>query len=730
MDRYEDEMMDDDPMMGDDPMVDPMEEMRQQEEQEAMEREMRDAINALGLRLQQTAEDCINRRQDVERRWIEDLRQYNGLYDEDTQERLKKGGGSKLFVNITRPKCTIAEARLADMLFPTDEKNWGIKPTPNPIIDAMVGSDAPVADPMTGQPIQEQDIATVELKKAKDMAQAMEREIHDQLEEANYTIKARDVIHDAVIYGTGILKAPCIIGRQKRRWSMQGDTTVLEIIEDVTPTVERVDIWDFFPDMSASRIEDCEYVLQRHYLNRKQLADLKRTPAFMGDAIDELLTEKPTEPMASYREELRSISGITGVQDKKFEVWEYHGAIDVEDLALIVGEEVSEADVSQLEAVVFFCQGKVIKAMINPMETEDRPYSVFNWEEDDASIFGFGIPYLLRTPQKSINSTYRMAMDNGGLTLAPQIVVNSAAVRPTDGKWTMTPRKVWELTDRARSVNEVFGTFNIDSRLNELVGLYNQAREMADELVNLPLIAQGDQAPHLTQTAKGMSILMNAANTVMRRAVKNWDDDVTKPMLTRFYDWNMQFSEKQEIKGDLFVVARGTSAMLEREAQTEKLMGLMNIAPAFGGLIKMPEVGKKLVQAMNLPAEELIMSEQEIAQMQQQSQQQPNPEQLKAQVEQAKLQSDAQKIQVQAQNNQMDYETERSRQQLAMAKMQADMQLQQQKMQMELQKMAYERGVTIEQLRAQLGMKQMEIQSQEKMMAAELQAKAQFGSGI
>jgi hypothetical protein len=39
---------------------------------------------------------------------------------------------AKAFVKLTRHKTNGWAARLSDLLFPTDEKNWGIQPTPMP----------------------------------------------------------------------------------------------------------------------------------------------------------------------------------------------------------------------------------------------------------------------------------------------------------------------------------------------------------------------------------------------------------------------------------------------------------------------------------------------------------------------------------------------------------------------------------------------------------------------
>jgi flagellar hook protein FlgE len=94
-----------------------------------------------------------------------------------------------------------------------------------------------------------------------------------------------------------------------------------------------------------------------------------------------------------------------------------------------------------------------------------------------------------------------------------------------------------------------------------------------------PVMAmQGQEAPSYLDTARGASIAYNAANIWMRRAVRNWDDDVSSELPTRFIDWNMQYNPKPEIKGDLLATARGTSTLLEAEGQANKMGMFMQAA--------------------------------------------------------------------------------------------------------------------------------------------------------
>ena len=74
----------------------------------------------------------IGKRTSLEDRWIADLEQYHGRYDPGTAKALFDEERSGLFINVTRPKADALAARLKDFLFPTDEKNWGIGPTPVP----------------------------------------------------------------------------------------------------------------------------------------------------------------------------------------------------------------------------------------------------------------------------------------------------------------------------------------------------------------------------------------------------------------------------------------------------------------------------------------------------------------------------------------------------------------------------------------------------------------------
>lgn len=615
------------------------EEIDEQEYREQMAARMQ----VFGARLARLVMDQTSKRGEIESRWLRNLRQYNGKYAPDEEAAFEKVKGSKIFVNITRNKTNAAEARLSDMLFPTDDKNWGIRPTPVPtLVQAAKQPDA------MG------DQARAIMEQAKKAAEAMASEIDDQLKESLYHAACRDMIHDACVIGTGVIKGPVVIGNMREAWTVGPDgVAVLAVQEDVRPDTQYVDPWNFYPDMSAARLDDAEFFLERHYLTRKQLIQLARSPGFMVDQIRQVLKTDARNSQSSqnWQNEIRAITGVDQASDNgRYEMWEYNGPIDKADLEA-AGIEFDDDELNEPWGTVLFIGQHVIKVHLSPMETSDLPYRVFCWEKDPSSIFGRGVPELMAQPQKVMNAAWRMILDNGGLSVGPQIIVDRDAVTPADGEWTLTPRKIWWKNKGIQSqVDHVFKVYQIQNNQAELLNIFQTARQLADEETNLPLIAQGEQSDHVTRTASGMSMLMNSANIVLRRAVKNFDDDVTAPHIRAYFNWNMQFNPKPEIKGDFTIEARGSSALLAREMQQQALMTLAQVAGSNAEFAQRTDWGGlygQIVKHMQVSKDDVMLRDEEVQKRQEAaSQQQGDPmiqlKQQELQLRQAEIEQNGQ----------------------------------------------------------------------------------------
>lgn len=611
----------------------------------------------------------VGLRQALENRWIEDLEQYNGQYDHKTQEALNDGNKSKLFINLTQSKTDAMSARLMDLLFPTDDKNWGIQPTPVPELSEAVSqalaqfreleeqakqqsANGEGVTPEQAKQLTELEIHVKSLKaiidEARKRAEAMEREIDDQLKESNYHAVSRDQIEDACKLGTGVVKGPITGDKVRKGWKKRqveqtgaggmpmigrdGQPVMQEIDEydlkmsvGEQPAMRYVDIWSFFPDMDARKIEEANGTFERHLMTPKMLREFARLEGVDQDAVRRILRQKPAETAPSYLASLRNLKqDLQQIGNAFYHVWEYSGPLEPEemrDLALAMGDEATVQELGEIDplmevhAVIWFCQEELLRFTIYPLDSNECMYSVFNLSKEEASIFGKGIPAMMRDPQSSLNAAWRAMMDNAGLATGPQIVVDRTIIEPANGVWELEPRKIWYSKKSIPREDRAFASFNIDMHQEPLANIIALSKQFIDDMTAMPAIAQGEQGSNVTKTAQGMALLMNSTNVVFRRIVKNYDDDVTTPNIRRFYDWNMQFNPKKAIKGDYCIDARGSSVLLVREMQAQNLMMIamqLGQHPVYGPMLKNRDVLRMLFKAHMIPADEVVLSDDEI----------------------------------------------------------------------------------------------------------------------
>ncbi len=698
-------------------------------------KEQEDRLAALGHRLLAEAERRKGQRAQVEQRWLRDMRAYNNQYEPQHAGVLaSRRYGSKAFVPLTRRICNIVEARLGDLLFPTDERGFSIAASPVPEL-SEAQADADRLPPGHALPAgngatvtaRSVSLAIRELREeAGKRAAAMQRQVDDRLKEADWPSVGRRAIHQALVLGTAVVKGPMVLGRtKKRRSQVQPGVFVLVAEQDMVPTAVGVDVWDFFPDTSARTLKQSESEYELHRLNKAEFAKLAQQPGFENavETIRDILRTEPPMIRDSNQEALREASGTQGVDDKRWWVWEYHGPIDTDDLRACECE-VPDDPLIAYEGVVWFSNdGRVLKAAINPMDTDERPYSVFNWQQDDTSIYGYGLPYELRDLQDAANSTFRAVLDNGGLSVGPMLVINRKKLSPVNGRWEIEPNKLFETTDRTEDVRALISAVEIPSRVPELLNLFTAIKSMLDEIGGPMLAMQGSEAPSLMKTDLGKSIAYSAANVWMKRAVKNFDDQITTPLISRFVDWEMQYNEDASIKGDMKIIARGTSALIEAEGQVQRTLSLVEAAKDVPMPIKRRiNMLRAMAKAMRLDDADILPDDDEVrafeeAEKKAREQGPPmDPEMARIEIRKAEI---------------ADNQAEREHS-LAIEKQRADIRL---------AEIASREGLTIEQARQRYGIEELKLEAQladrqaqrehdAQKFNAELVTKQRMGTGI
>jgi hypothetical protein len=726
------------------------------EDEEEKLRKKAEKLQSFGASLGGQRDEWIRSRGSygVDKRWIEDEDQYNGKdniakaasqmmtsveqgYPVTTQ--MAKPHRSTVFIGMTRQKTNAAEARLADILLPTDDRNWGIQPTPSPELMGMSKDNKMAMDPQgqpvmgeDGQPVRVRDVVKAVLEMANKKALAMQTEIEDQLVECNYNSELRKMIHDAAVLGTGVVKGPIVTNRTRKAWQPMTDSmgqTVhqIEIVQEISPASFRVDPRNVWPDPGCGEnIHNGKGIYEREQVTAKQIRDLAKQPGFLKDQLRKVLEEGPKQS-ATLREmtdeDQRDMARLT------YEMWTYWGEVDHDDLES-AGVSVGEKDeLRSISACVVMINNTVVKAFLNPLEGGDIPYDFYVWEKVAGSMWGYGIPYLMRSQQKVLNAAWRQMMDNAGVSSGPQIVIKPGAIQPADKQWQLSARKIWYATDDIDDVRKAFSTFEFNSHQAELAGIIKMATELADAETGVPTIMQGEKGA-APDTVGGMQMLMNSANVVLRRLVKQFDDSITRPHIRRYYDFNMMYNEDEEVKGDFTIDARGSSALLVRDIQNQAFLNLLAAGanPVYGVYLDTQKLFEKALQAQHIDPAEVLKSEDELEKLKEAAAQPQQAEQDPAMaVAQLRGEIEMQKAQVQ---NQGDMAELQLRQQIAQQEHDLRMTELAMTREIEMLKMSNQQNISLETIKAKLAETAIKERGKKELYAAEQNLKMTMGSGI
>lgn len=713
-------------------------------------------LQSFGLSLAKTRDKWITARAATgwDRRVAQDLDQYHGR-DQATRmaasmmESVYQGypvtareaqpTRSTVFVGVTRQKTNAAEARLADILLPTDDKNWGIQPTPDPEGAMALKSDEQLLDPMTGQPLlfdmqgnvtddpqkgrpaTKKQIAMAAQQMAKKCAEAMQNEIDDQLVECDYNGEVRKVLHFSAVMGTGVIKGPLVTARVRKAWREKRDPVsgekiqVLQVVDELRPASFSVDPRNVWEDPNCGdNVKDGQGIFEKQDLTAKRVRDLAKQPGYLKDQLRRVLQEGPQRSAALYETQRQQVDKESGEDNQTFQHWIYWGELDKDDLQA-AGVKVDEDELDTVSGCVEMINNVVVRAYLNPLEDGELPYDFYPWEKVTGSPRGYGIPRLMRAQQNVTNSAWRMLMDNMGVTSGPQIVMRKGAVQPADGQWHLTPRKFWHLVDDSIDVNKVFAAFEFNNHQAQLTAVIDMAEKIADQETATPMIAQGQQGS-APETVGGMQMLMNSANVVLRRLVKQFDDYVTRPHIRRYYDYNMAYSEKDEIKGDFQVDARGSSALIVRDIQNQAFTNLLQAGsnPAYAPMLNLRTLFEKALKAQHIDPRDVMLTEEQIEANQQANPPQPDPKIQVAQITAQARMKEAEAIAAgRAAETEARSESESENRRLRVLELQL-------KHDLEIMRIAQMQQMTIQQVKAQLAQTALQDRTKKELAASEM----------
>jgi hypothetical protein len=626
--------------------------------------------NIVGL-IQDRFLSAKNARDLDEQRWLTAYHNYRGLYGKNV--RFRESEKSRVFVKVTKTKVLAAFGQLVDVVFGANKFPIGITETkvpegvskyahldtqnPVPGLETTSPDDAieegtpenpydvgfegdgrvlkPGATIGNGKfenvPLEVQaekqgilkegtlpSPEVIEVSPAQKAARRMEKLIHDQIEESNGASEIRNSLFEAALFGTGVVKGPFNFNKTLNRWTESEDgTREYSPIYVRVPRIEFVSIWDFFPDPNATNMAEAEYCFHRHRMNRTQLRDLRNVPYFDKDAIRECLQMGPNYIEEDYEQELKDDSRSDDYGSSQFEVLEYWGIMDAE-YCRQVGMELDEGvdDLDEVQINAWICNGKMLRAVVNPFTPFRVPYHAFTYERNPYSFFGIGVAENMDDSQKIMNGHARMAIDN--LALSGSLVFDVDETALVGGQsMEIYPGKVFRR--QAGVPGTAINGLKFPNTSQENMMMFDKFRQLADEQTGIPSYSHGQTGVQsMTRTASGMSMLLGAASLNIKTVIKNLDDFLLKPLGEAYFQWNMQFLESElNVEGDLEVKATGTNSLMQKEVRSQRLTTFLQTAsnPAVAPFIKINKLISELAFSLDLDPDELLNDPEEAALM-------------------------------------------------------------------------------------------------------------------
>lgn len=581
-----------------------------------------------------------------EDRMIMAYRNFRGLYGPDVA--FTETEKSRVFVKITKTKTLAALGQIIDVLYANGKFPISVEPTEDPVgsselvtissktqeqpdpeesefispygfdgdgkewapgqtISNIVGPDLAKKLEKSQLSVKEgpaTDPNDVEIEPAALAAKKMEKTILDQLEESSASIHLRHAAFEMVLLGTGIIKGPFTQKKTYHQWAPDKENPENGMVytpntKDI-PKITSVSCWNLYPDPEATNVNECEFVIERHGFSRQRLRGLKTRPGFRSNVIEYILEGLPPDYMNEWFEDTL-LDNQAETTSTRYEVLEYWGMIDkkiAEEFEIPIPNEMEKNE--QVQVNIWICAGQVIRFILNPFTPSRIPYQVCPYEINPYQFWGVGVPENMEDAQMIMNGHARMAIDN--LALAGNVVfevdetnlVNSEDMR-------IYPGRVFRRQGGAPGQSIFAIKFPDTSQSN--LAMFDKFRQLADEATGIPSYSHGQTGVSgTTRTSSGMSMLMSASALNIKTVVRNIDDYMIRPLGEGMFAWNMQFNKETDIRGDLEIRARGTSALMLREVRSQRLLMFMQVAsnPALAPFVKWTTILRELARDLEI----------------------------------------------------------------------------------------------------------------------------------
>lgn len=545
--------------------------------------------SSLASHIRRSFEAAKTAKQEIERRLIDCAQRQKGIYPADKLTAIRAQGGSELYPKLTTTKCRAAAAWIRDILMPTTGRPWGLDPTPvsdippevleafKQTLSARLQQDPQATQSLTRETLEAMLLEEID-KRARAAADAHEELIADQLAEGGWDEALEMFIDDFATYPTALLKGPILQQTPDLAW---GNGWQLIETETIKPQFKRVSPYDIYPSPDSADVDDGAFIIERERFTRRGLNKLRGVPGYSEEALRQVLLEHGRGGLRNW---LAVDSQRAVIEDRSGDWLNNHGETiegliywgSAQGLMLLqwgMPPEQVPDPLAEYEIDAILIGQHVVRCVINRNPLGARPYHKASFQLVPGSFWGMGIPELMSDVQDMCCATARAQANNMAFSSGPQVEIDESRLAVGENPNEMFPLKRWRTKPNMGQTtpSPAIRFFQPASMAGELMTVYSEWERRADDATNIPRYIYGsEKVGGAGDTARGLSMLMESANKGIKDAIRHIDRGAVRRVIHALWLFNMRYSSSQAIKGDCRVVARGASAMLQRE-QTQML---------------------------------------------------------------------------------------------------------------------------------------------------------------
>lgn len=580
-------------------------------------------------------------------RLINALRVFNGQYDSAKLNEIRRFGGSEVYARVIAMKCRGASSLLRDVYLSPD-RPWGLDAPDDPTIppNIMQSVNQLVQSEMQtmasqGQPpdinaIRDRTMQLVEAarqaakKKGNEQARIAEDKLDEILKEGGFYKALSEFITDLPLFPFAVIKGPVVRIVPEVTW--QSNQATVQQKPKLTWT--RVSPFDIWWTPGVSDIEDAS-VIERTRLTRADLNDLLDLPGYNTDAIKTVLDLYGTGGLVDNWDQTDSERAVQESRENPqlnqsglITCLEYTGNVQGKMLLQYGMDESQISDPIRDYFVQIWTIGNyIIKVQMAPSPRKRHPYYITSFEKVPGTPVGNGLPDILNDIQEASNATLRALINNLSISSGPQVVVNDDRLTPDEDGEELYPWKRWHVQSDPMGNNSAqpISFFQPNSNAQELLGVYQQFVNMADDLSAIPKYLSGNGAGGgAGRTASGLAMLMGNASKILQTVAANIDRDVLEPLLGGLFDMVMLTDQSGLLTGEEKVRVLGVSVAVQKETQRARQLEFLQItANPMDAQIVGPKgraaILRNVATTIGLPGEDIVPSEDQLDQMQKQA---------------------------------------------------------------------------------------------------------------